>query len=81
VCRPKKSRATIPKRGDKQFAPAEGGETGLQQTILQIARDAMFTTLATPRTINKYAIRLRRDGTLKAFSPAGLSAMGYGTHH
>ncbi|EIN12995.1 hypothetical protein PUNSTDRAFT_118619 [Punctularia strigosozonata HHB-11173 SS5] len=47
-------RPIIPKRGEKDHEPAEGGETRRQAFVLERARDAMFTALrATRTTANK----------------------------
>lgn len=45
------NKPAIPKRGEKQFEPSLGlgNESGLQQTVLQRAREAMFTTLQATR--------------------------------
>ncbi|KAG8705536.1 tRNA-splicing endonuclease subunit sen54 [Ceratobasidium sp. 394] len=54
------SRATIPKRGEKEFEPAAGGATALQSHVLNKSRNAMFEALrgsrgASSKTIS-YAI-------------------------
>ncbi|KAG8681370.1 tRNA-splicing endonuclease subunit sen54, partial [Ceratobasidium sp. 395] len=54
------SRAIIPKRGEKEFEPAEGGATALQSHVLSKSRNAMFEALrgsrgASSKTIS-YAI-------------------------
>ncbi|KDN40083.1 hypothetical protein RSAG8_08404, partial [Rhizoctonia solani AG-8 WAC10335] len=39
------SRAIIPKRGEKEFEPAEGGATALQSHVLARSQNAMFSAL------------------------------------
>ncbi|KAF8659870.1 hypothetical protein AX16_001754 [Volvariella volvacea WC 439] len=50
------ARPVIPKRGEKEFEPNEGGGSGLQIHILDRARQAMFNTLRTVRTTSSKAI-------------------------
>ncbi|KAJ4484407.1 tRNA-splicing endonuclease subunit sen54 N-term-domain-containing protein [Lentinula edodes] len=53
---PKAARPVIPKRGDKEFEPSKQGGSGLQQHILQRARNAMFEALRADRTISNKSI-------------------------
>ncbi|KAJ3798299.1 tRNA-splicing endonuclease subunit sen54 N-term-domain-containing protein [Lentinula aff. detonsa] len=53
---PKASRPIIPKKGDKEFEPSKQGGSGLQQHILQRARNAMFEALRADRTISNKSI-------------------------
>ncbi|KAK0438692.1 uncharacterized protein EV420DRAFT_1585468 [Desarmillaria tabescens] len=50
------SRPVIPKRGEKEHEPAAGGESGLQQHILQRSRNAMFEALRATRTISSKTV-------------------------
>ncbi|KAK0476599.1 tRNA-splicing endonuclease subunit sen54 N-term-domain-containing protein [Armillaria novae-zelandiae] len=50
------SRPVIPKRGEKEHEPAAGGESGLQQHILQRSRNAMFDALRATRTISSKTV-------------------------
>uniref|UniRef100_D8PZL1 tRNA-splicing endonuclease subunit Sen54 N-terminal domain-containing protein n=1 Tax=Schizophyllum commune (strain H4-8 / FGSC 9210) TaxID=578458 RepID=D8PZL1_SCHCM len=45
------SAPVIPKRGEKEFEPAEGGGSGLQKHVLERSRNAMFDILRTTRVI------------------------------
>ena len=46
-------RPVIPKRGEKDFEPTQGGGSGLQRHNLERARSAMFDTLRSTRTISR----------------------------
>ncbi|KAK0437500.1 tRNA-splicing endonuclease subunit sen54 N-term-domain-containing protein [Armillaria borealis] len=50
------SRPVIPKRGEKEHEPAAGGESGLQQHVLQRSRNAMFDALRATRTISSKTV-------------------------
>lgn len=50
------ARPIIPKRGEKDFEPAPGGESGLQLHALDRSRDAMFEALRTNRTISRLVL-------------------------
>ncbi|KAE9399107.1 hypothetical protein BT96DRAFT_957369 [Gymnopus androsaceus JB14] len=52
---PNAARPIIPKRGEKEFEPKQGG-SGLQQHILQRSRNAMFDALQATRTISNKGI-------------------------
>ena len=47
------ARPVIVKRGEKDFEPAQGGESGLQRHNLERARSAMFDVLRSTRTISR----------------------------
>ena len=47
------SAPVLPKRGEKEFEPAEGGGSGLQKHVLERSRNAMFDILRTTRVIAK----------------------------
>lgn len=47
------ARPVIPKRGEKDFEPAQGGGSGLQRHNLERSRSAMFDTLRSTRTISR----------------------------
>ncbi|KAG7444792.1 uncharacterized protein BT62DRAFT_1007817 [Guyanagaster necrorhizus] len=49
------SRPVIPERGEKEHEPAAGGESGLQQHILQWSRNAMFDALSDPDDLQDLA--------------------------
>lgn len=49
------SKPVLPKRGDKEFEPAQGGPSNLQTYNLNRSRDAMFGALEAERAISKYA--------------------------
>ncbi|KAH0831839.1 tRNA-splicing endonuclease subunit sen54 N-term-domain-containing protein [Lanmaoa asiatica] len=48
------ARPIIPKRGEKDFEPAPGGESGLQLHVLDRSRDAMFGALRANRAISRF---------------------------
>ena len=47
------ARPVIPKRGEKDFEPTQGGGSGLQRHNLEGARSAMFDALRSTRTISR----------------------------
>jgi hypothetical protein len=47
------ARPVIPKRGEKDFEPNQGGGSGLQRHNLERARSAMFDALRSTRTISR----------------------------
>jgi tRNA-splicing endonuclease subunit Sen54 len=50
------ARPVIPKRGEKDFEPTNGGGSGLQRHNLGRARLAMFDALRSTRAISRYAL-------------------------
>ncbi|KAF9242673.1 hypothetical protein BU15DRAFT_86849 [Melanogaster broomeanus] len=50
------ARPVIPKRGEKDFEPAQGGGSGLQLHVLDRSRDAMFEALRAGRSISSKSI-------------------------
>ncbi|GJJ15884.1 hypothetical protein Clacol_010162 [Clathrus columnatus] len=50
------SKPSLPKRGDKEFEPSNGGPSSLQSHTLDRARDAMFSALQTERGISNKSI-------------------------
>ncbi|PPQ85172.1 hypothetical protein CVT25_004179 [Psilocybe cyanescens] len=55
---PASARPIIPKRGEKEFEPREGGGTNLQLHVLDRARNAMLETLRATRTISRQVFLL-----------------------
>lgn len=47
------ARPVIPKRGGKDFEPADGGGSGLQRHNLERAHSAMFDALRSTRAISR----------------------------
>ena len=47
------ARPVIPKRGEKDFEPAQGVGSGLQHHNLERARSAMFDALRSTRTVSR----------------------------
>jgi hypothetical protein len=47
------ARPAIPKRGEKDFEPVDGGGSGLQRHNLERARSAMFDALRSTRAISR----------------------------
>lgn len=47
------ARPVIPRRGEKDFEPADGGGSGLQRHNLERARSAMFDVLRSTRAISR----------------------------
>ncbi|KAH9480353.1 putative tRNA-splicing endonuclease subunit sen54 [Psilocybe cubensis] len=53
---PAAARPVIPKRGEKEFEPRQGGGTNLQLHVLDRSRNAMFETLRATRTISSKVV-------------------------
>jgi len=72
------ARPAIPKRGEKDFEPAEG--SGLQRHNLERARSAMFDVLRSTRAISRCGMTLTFPSCqFYWLSSANPSAMRYGT--
>ena len=57
------SKPIIPKRGEKEFEPAPGGGSGLQEYSLDRSRQAMVNALKGVRGISRYFIAVRCNQT------------------